>query len=291
MKLLQISFILVVAAFAAVSAHAQCYLGQLNGKYVLAGGGKKVTLNVLGVVDLEQEHNTIGYLVMDGSGNITDGKTDEEIDNTITEHTGLTGTYTLDGPSCQGTLTVQGSGYQRTFNLQTYYNTRNFTSGPVTLLPNGGNGEDEVYKAEKTVDPPGGCSASTLDNVSFSGTIDGGTGGNTTKGSFRTTFNNTESGATVTVTETDIVNGVLRPTSTTTYPAQVNFDCSVEIFSDTTLSTKIGEAQLSATQVPSSASLAKSAIAQPSDVLNVPWNGMSMDWKGGEFGEGKYASW
>ena len=295
MKLLRIAFVLVAAAFAAVSAHAQysCYEGNLNGKFILGGGGKKVTLNLLGAVTLEQEHNTAGYLLLDGSGNITDGKLEEEIDSTITEHTGLTGSYTFNGLNgCDGTLTVQSSGYHRTFDLSgTSLNPTTKDVGSFSLLPNGGNGEDEVYTAEKSVDPPGGCNAEMLDNVSFGGTIDGGTGGNTTKGRFRTTFHNTVSGATVSVTEIDIVNGTLQPTATKTYPAFVNFDCSVEIYSDTSYSNKIGEAQLGASPTSSATSEAIKPAISPAASPAVPWNSMYWEEREGKWGKGNYQDW
>jgi len=308
MKLMRIALMIVAAVFAAVSAHAQysCIESNLNGKFVVEGGGKKVTLNLLGAVILEQEHNTTGYIVLDGAGNITDGKLDEEIDSTITEHTGVTGTYTLSGNLCSGNLTVQASGYQRTFVLNlTSMNVTTHDGDSFSLLPNGGNGEDEVYTAEKTDDPSttnltvnnsraklaaaasGGCTADMLAGQSFSGTVDGGTGGNTTKGTFRATFNPSEQQGLINITwlETDINNGVTIPLTTNNYNGVVNSDCSVEIDSGTT---KVGEVYLSHKVSPTNSSLSTASVAA---FAAPPVSDMTWEMPNGKWGKGEWATW
>jgi hypothetical protein len=305
MKLTRIAFIVITVFFAAVSAHAQysCYDGNLNGKYVLGGGGKKVTLNLLGVVDLEQEHNTVGYLVFDGNGNITDGKIDEELDSVITEHTGVIGTYSLSGQFCNGTLTIQASGYNRTFNLQGQFPPFKGVSGTAgfatvslgfSLLPNGGNGEDEDYTASLTQDPTtstlsakastaklttnasGGCTADIFTGDTFTGTVDGGTGGNVTKGTMSATFFDSGSGPQVTWMETDVTNGVPQLPTTNTYPVVVNPDCSFEVDSG---STKVGEMYLSR-----KVSISNQATDPTTNTLT--WVGPN-----GKWGKGEWQSW
>lgn len=296
MKLIRIAFVSVVTTFAAVSAHAQygCYEGNLNGKFVVEGGGKKVTLDLLGAVTLEQEHNTIGYIVLDGTGNVTDGKIEEEVDNTMTEHTGVTGTYTLSGNLCAGTLTVQAAGYHRTFALTvTSLDPAKGIAGAFSLLPNGGNGEDEVYTADQMTDPStvemaarapmssltpnatGGCTADMLIGNSFSGTLDGGTGGNVTKGTFKATFFDSGAGPQVTWYEADISNGALQTPTSNVYKAVVNPDCSVEIDSGTT---KIAEALLGK----------KVSIT---GLNSVPLTDMVWIAPRGEWGKGVWSTW
>ena len=268
-KLMQLAFLMGTAVFATVSAHAQysCTSSNLKGQYVIGGEGKKIGLSVGGLVNLEQEHVTVGYVVLDGNGNITDGKTEEELDDTITERTGLTGSYVFNGSNgCEGTLTIQGAGYNRTFNLSVNsFDSASFSFGIPTsssiglafdLLPNGNNGEDEVYSATlsggasttfspnlssltPTVNATTGCTADMLWGHRFAGSEWGGDGGTFTRGEFNVTFSNSGTGTTeVQYFENSILNGTLQPSTTTTYTAVVNPDCSVEIDSG---NTKVGE--------------------------------------------------
>ncbi|HMG03684.1 MAG TPA: hypothetical protein VK596_11155 [Edaphobacter sp.] len=262
-----------------------------------------------GIFHFEQERNTTGYIVLDGSGNITDGKLDEEIDSTLTEHTAVTGNYTFNGLNgCDGTLTVQATGYKRTFNLSvTSLNQTTREGGSFSLLANGDNGDDGVYTGTKTQDPSttnlaanssmakltsnaaGGCTADMLNGLSFNSLVDGGTGENVRKGTIKFIFSNSGSQSGVVnvgVTEIVIVDGVLQDPLTTNYNGVVNPDCTVEVDSGTT---KVGEFVLSHSVL--AGITTSSAVTPAAAALVPPVDTISWDMPHGEWGKGQLQNW
>ncbi|HLJ86956.1 MAG TPA: hypothetical protein VKZ53_09030 [Candidatus Angelobacter sp.] len=236
-----------VAFFAAATFHLQaqtCTNASLNGKYVISGQGDIFTpileLNLFGILvqvgQTDTTTSTVGYIVADGSGNITSARLFQATNAGVSD-TDLTtnpGTYNIT--DCDnGTFSLTfGS---TTFNYNIDLDRVEGSADPNPGLAHGAQaldddaGRDEAFELSRTVDPSGCGSTFNLGGIRTSGT-ERGTSPNGDKvsaiismdfsaaGTFSGTERKSDSGSFTNTAYTGIytVNGDCTVTATRTIP-------------------------------------------------------------------------
>jgi ChpA-C len=218
---------IAVALFVSGAQAQTCSNAALNGKYAIGGHGKNFVLDVLGVVTDSQHVEEVGFVVADGSGNISAATIHKEVESQMTTAT-YTGSYSLNS-NCQGSLALTDTANPSdspTFNIQvdSFLNTNNSTVRQFSAVETDGNAEVGLG-ASRSQDPVGGCTQSILAGVTMGDSGEGGTGNQEATAVFETTFN---ADSTVVGSGTESSDGVKSPlTINGTYT--VNSDCSVTI--------------------------------------------------------------
>jgi len=256
-------FIALIFGFAGIIApalHAQgfpgngCSNGDLNGKYVIGGSGRNVDLDLLGLIELQQHVEDLGYLVFDGNGNVSQGNIDEEVDSNATDSS-VTGTYDILA-SCVGTITLNVNGSTRNYSLLPFPTPGGMSS--FTFF-NSQAGTEIALGATRTFDPAGGCAANILYGNVGSGDGHGGSGGMAVSGITEIAFN---SDGTFNLMGLGSDNGQISNEQITgTY--EVTPDCTARLLQSGG-SVEIGRIQLEFSQATSSANASvQPAVAAP----------------------------
>ena len=113
-------FLAAVSVIAVPTLRAQtqpvCSNATLNGRYVFEADGKRIALNLLGLVTLEQSVETEGFVTLDGNGNVTSSNIAIQVDgqNSINKDSG---SYTVNA-DCSGTLTLNDPNEPLTFSIE-----------------------------------------------------------------------------------------------------------------------------------------------------------------------------
>jgi hypothetical protein len=222
---------LLFACFAIIAIpamHAQvglsCSNATLNGKYVIAGAGTNVHLDLLGLLEAQQHVEDLGYLVFDGQGNISGGALTETIDNTSTSST-PSGTYSISG-GCSGNITLTVNGSARNYSLLTGASQDQVAASFSLGESNGGT--DIVLRGSRTFDPAGGCSTTILGGDIGMGDGQGGFGNESVSATAQVVFN---TDGTFNLTESGSTNGTITTLQRTgTYA--IAPDCTVSLYAD-----------------------------------------------------------
>jgi hypothetical protein len=175
-------FLCTIVAALCLTARTQaqatsCSNANLNGKYVFSGHGQRFDLNLLGILTIQHRVETEGYVIVDGSGNVTASNVVVAVDGTSTTSKD-SGSYSIDS-DCTGTLTLNDPSGLLSFDI----NLQSPTSGSIPIATyfsasDNVNGVDLELVSE--LDPPStptppSCGAKGR-IVALTGQIQGGSG-------------------------------------------------------------------------------------------------------------------
>jgi hypothetical protein len=230
-KLIYFVLLLCLAGIAVPALYGQgtipCSNATLNGKYILNGYGTNVQLDLLGLIQAQQHIEDIGYLVLDGSGNVSNGSLNETVEKTSTTST-PSGTYSLLA-SCFGTITLTINGSPRHYQLSssTPLAGASGISSDLYLIDTDG-GTDIALRGTRTFDPAGGCTTNILNGHVAVGDGHGGLSSENVSAAAQITFN---ADGTFNLTENGSTNGTIVSVQRSgTYGVQG--DCTVQLFAD-----------------------------------------------------------